>query len=48
MNGIMNETQLWYCDKCNETIHFSGRLRHFSSNSLEHKKTMVLLLTKMS
>ena len=34
----MNETQLWYCDRWDETIKFSSILRHVNSESHKHEK----------
>ena len=38
MNGIINETWLWFCEISERTINFTGRLRHSNSNSHKHSK----------
>ena len=44
MNGIINESWLWYCDINDKTISFSSTMRQFKSKSQKHKKKMVLVL----
>ena len=38
MNARINETQLWYCDICDETINIKSKSRHINSKTHEHKK----------
>ena len=38
MNAMMNETQLWYRDTCDETIDIKTKLKHINSKTHEHKE----------
>ena len=37
MKATLNETQLWYCNKCDETVNFKSKSKLFNSKS--HKLT---------
>ena len=38
MNALMNETQLWYCDICDETIKIRNKSKHLSSKSPQNEE----------
>ena len=44
MHDIMNETQLWYCGICDETIDKNSQSKHVNSKTQIHKKGYVILV----
>ena len=38
MKARMNETQLWYCNICDKTVHTKSRSKHNNSKTHEHKE----------
>ena len=38
MNAMMKETQLWYCDICDETISYKIKSKHINSKAHKHEE----------
>ena len=38
MSAITNETQLWYCDKCDKIIDIKSKSKHIISKTQKHKQ----------
>ena len=44
MNGIKNETRVWYCHICDKTSTIKSKLKHISSETHKHKQKIGIIV----